>query len=204
MRHLLIAEPFLYRYLKKSFTKHCLNKTYIWLCFQAATKFLQLLQTYDLKHTLKIKLCRNKCKISENHKYFTCKLKFSQIIFHGAKSSYGVTINVDSDCCRSWYFFSILFLYQPCKKLFPNHIICLKIISKQKQIIIDKQKQSIITRTENYLGIVQSTYYIFKRSVACVMGGHRFGTDFLTCSYPFFFFSGQGLLRFGCKYGNTF
>ena len=156
MRHLLFAEPLLYRYLRKSLTKYCLNKTYIWLSFLAATKYVLLLQTYDLKYTLEIILCRNECKIYENHNYFRCKPKFSQNIFHGAKSRYDVTINVDSDCCRSCFFFSILFLYQSCQKLFPT-IICLTIIGKQKQ--------SIVARTGNYPGTVQNTYYIFESSL---------------------------------------
>ena len=100
-------------------------------------------------------------------------------------------------------FFSILFLHQSFKKVF-FAIIWLKIIGKRKLIIVGKQQQIVITLTENYLGIVQSTYYMFERSAACMMGGHKFGTDFLTCSHPFSFFSGQGLVCFHSKYGNAF
>ena len=84
-------------------------------------------------------------------------------------------------------------------------IIWLKIIWKRKLIIVGKQQQIIvIILTENYLRIVQSTYYIFERSAACIMGGHKFGTDFLTYSHPFSFFSGQGQVCFRSKYGNAF
>ena len=99
--------------------------------------------------------------------------------------------------------FLILFLYQSCKKVF-FAIIWLKIIGKRKLIIVGKQEQIIITLTKNYLGIIRSTYYIFERSAACMMGGHKLGTDFLTCSHPFSFFSGQRLVRFRSKYGNAF